>query len=52
MMGTGQVHKEVFQKHCQDQLKILDKILDEYPEIDFRLIELALERLIQDEYDR
>jgi len=50
-MGTGQVQKEIFQKHCQSQLKILDKISDEYPDLDFRLIEIALERLIQEEYE-
>jgi len=50
-MGTGQIHKEVFVKHCQDQLKILDKFSDEHPELDFRLIEIALELLIKKEYE-
>jgi len=49
-MGTGQIHKEVFVKHCQDQLKILDKFSDKYPELDFRLIEIALELLTEKEY--
>lgn len=51
-MGTGQVHKEFFVKHCQEQLKILDKFSDEYPELDFRLMEIALERLIESEYEK
>lgn len=51
-MGTKQVHKEVFVKHCQDQIKLLDKFSDEYPELDIRLVTIALEQLIEREYER
>lgn len=51
-MGTGQIHKEVFVKHCQDQLKIINKLAEDNYELDFRLIEVALERLIESEYEK
>lgn len=50
-MGTGQVHKEVFVKHCQDQIKFLDKLSNDYSELDIRLLTIALERLIESEYE-
>lgn len=50
-MGRGQIHNEVFTKHCQDQIKLLHKFSDDYPELDLRLIEVSLERLIKSEYE-
>jgi len=50
-MGTGQIIKEVFVKHIKEQITLLEHLEENNPKLDVKLIEIALEDLIKNEYE-